>query len=507
MAENQFLPFATGDGANTLAFADYATEGYLEQGFQAGIAQPYDINTVLRQVTTVAAGLGQFTADNQAANVLDDGIPANFETKFTAALKGVLSSSSVHFGVATGTGDAMVVSASPPLVATAGGGYQPGSFLVIKTPASPNASTAPTVNGNSIANIAIVKSNAQPLAPGDLPASTWRILFFDGIGCYMLSGAKSDLSTSVVYDTTADTSTNAATILATASPAVTTRRAGYGYIVFPANACAGATQINVGFGLVPFTRYDASALVEGDYVKGQPLVVIDDGTQMRLTSLTINELTSTAYISQIVGQLPPTPTNIQIFSAPGAIQFTVPADVYYIDCELLGAGGGGSSGTFSGPSGAGGGAGAYCRGVLAVEPGQVIAGVVGQGGTGAPGSNQVGTNGTSTTFGTQFAAPGASTVALGPGVGVNSGQPGGATSTGGLINLAGANGGDGAATNVLGGSGGATAYGAGGRGGAPTGENASNYGTGGGGAYSANGSVSPTTGGNGAAGVIIIRWS
>ena len=193
MAENQFLPFATGDGANTLAFAAYATQGYLEQGFQAGVAQPYDINTVLRQVTTVAAGLGQFTADNQAADVLDDGIPANFETKFTAALKSVLSSSSVHFGVATGTGDAMVVAASPPLVATSGGGYQPGSFLVIKTPASPNASTAPTVNGNSIANIAVTKSNAQPVAPGDLPGLTWKILFFDGVGCYMLSAAKSDL--------------------------------------------------------------------------------------------------------------------------------------------------------------------------------------------------------------------------------------------------------------------------------------------------------------------------
>ena len=195
MAENQFLPFATGDGANTLAFAAYATQGYLEQGFQNGVAQPYDVNTVFRQVSTVAAALGQFTADNQAADVLDDGVPANFETKFTAALKGVLSSSSVHFGVATGTGDAMVVSASPPLVATAGGGYQPGSFLVIKTPASANASTAPTVNGNSIANIAVTKSNAQPVAPGDLPGLTWKILFFDGVGCYMLSAAKSDIPT------------------------------------------------------------------------------------------------------------------------------------------------------------------------------------------------------------------------------------------------------------------------------------------------------------------------
>lgn len=194
MPENQYVPFATGDGANTLATAAYIAAGFLAQGFQPGVASSAAMNTALRQVTTVAAALGQFTADNQTADVLDDGIPTNFETKFTAALKGAFASSSVHFGVATGTDDAMVVAASPPMMPTTSGAYQAGSFLVLKTPPGVgNGSTAPTINSNAIGNIAIEKPDGSPLVAADYKGAAYIILFFDGTGCFLLSFAQSQL--------------------------------------------------------------------------------------------------------------------------------------------------------------------------------------------------------------------------------------------------------------------------------------------------------------------------
>lgn len=202
MPQNQFLPFATGAGADTLAYATYSTQGYLGQGFQAGVAQPYDINTVLRQVTTVTSALGQFTANNQTADVLDDGVVSNFVSKFTAALQGALSSESVHYGAATGTNDALVVTASPPLLPTATETYQPGSFLIFKTIAgNPNQTTAPTINANSIGNIAITRRGGAPLAKGDLAPNTWYCAFFDGVGCFLVSPTLSDL-TPIAYGAT-----------------------------------------------------------------------------------------------------------------------------------------------------------------------------------------------------------------------------------------------------------------------------------------------------------------
>ena len=203
MAENQYVPFATGDGANTLTYSAYFNQPYVSQGFQPGVASSAAANTALRQVSTVAAGLAQFIADNQTVDVLDDGVPANITSKLTTALKGLQSASSVHYGVATGTGDAMVVTAVQPLVPTAGGAYQAGSYLVVKTPATANTTTAPTINASSIGNIAITKAGGTPLAKGDLQPTTWIVLFFDGVGCDYIGATPSDILTIVLANITA----------------------------------------------------------------------------------------------------------------------------------------------------------------------------------------------------------------------------------------------------------------------------------------------------------------
>ena len=83
---NQFLPFATGSGANVLTPAAYAAlTALVAQGFQSGTAQSQQVNTPIRQATFVAAALGQIIA-NAGLNANDDGVIANFTTAFLAAI-------------------------------------------------------------------------------------------------------------------------------------------------------------------------------------------------------------------------------------------------------------------------------------------------------------------------------------------------------------------------------------------------------------------------------------
>lgn len=86
MPTNDFLPFATAPGANV---ADQATWNGLAArtaGFSAGVASSAQVNKALRQANFIAAAVAQFTADLQAGNVLDDGVIANFENQFKAAI-------------------------------------------------------------------------------------------------------------------------------------------------------------------------------------------------------------------------------------------------------------------------------------------------------------------------------------------------------------------------------------------------------------------------------------
>ncbi len=70
---NQFQPFAIGSGANALTPAAYAALSTLiSQGFQSGIANSAQVNTVLRQASFMAAALGQVIA-NAGLNANDDG--------------------------------------------------------------------------------------------------------------------------------------------------------------------------------------------------------------------------------------------------------------------------------------------------------------------------------------------------------------------------------------------------------------------------------------------------
>jgi hypothetical protein len=106
-----------------------------------------------------------------------------------------------------------------------------------------------------------------------------------------------------------------------------------------------------------------------------------------------------------VPSTPATLANQQIFSANG--NFTVPAGVTKIDVEVVGSGGGG--GGITGATyrfGTGGGSGSYARGRLTVSPGDVYAVVVGAPGVGGVAGNNPGGNGAASSFGVLISCPG-----------------------------------------------------------------------------------------------------
>ncbi len=89
--ENDFLPFATGSGSNTLSQSAYAALPALSTGFQAGIANSAQLNTVWRKSSIIAAVLAQFIVDYSGQPAVDDGTTATLEANLLAAIQSIIA--------------------------------------------------------------------------------------------------------------------------------------------------------------------------------------------------------------------------------------------------------------------------------------------------------------------------------------------------------------------------------------------------------------------------------
>ncbi|WP_440866504.1 hypothetical protein [Symbiopectobacterium purcellii] len=67
IAKNDFLPFATADGANVLSADEYQKLTSRSNGFSAGVARSQELNTVWRQASVIAHVVAQFIADTNIA--------------------------------------------------------------------------------------------------------------------------------------------------------------------------------------------------------------------------------------------------------------------------------------------------------------------------------------------------------------------------------------------------------------------------------------------------------
>ena len=86
MALNDFLPFATGAGANVENQSTYAADPSTAAGFSAGIAQSQKLNKVWRQSSFLTSGLAQFIANELNLDMIDDGDMAGYVAKLKRAL-------------------------------------------------------------------------------------------------------------------------------------------------------------------------------------------------------------------------------------------------------------------------------------------------------------------------------------------------------------------------------------------------------------------------------------
>lgn len=86
MATSDFLPFATGGGANVVSQAAYAALPAVSTGYQSGVAQSAQLNKTWRQSSIMAAVLAQFIVQQTGQNATDDGTTAALLANLTAAI-------------------------------------------------------------------------------------------------------------------------------------------------------------------------------------------------------------------------------------------------------------------------------------------------------------------------------------------------------------------------------------------------------------------------------------
>lgn len=195
------------------------------------------------------------------------------------------------------------------------------------------------------------------------------------------------------------------------------------------------------------------------------------------------------------------------FTASGT--YTPNARLVYAEIELLGPGGGGGGADNDGAAGGGGGSGGYWRHTMTrSELGASVAVTIGTGGAGGSNTGGNGGNGSADSVFGSFATCGAGSGGNGETGAVNGpGGAGGSVTASIGLQIDGQHGQDGlgVTTNPVGGDGGSTILGTGGKGGVSdgTGHPATGYGAGGGGA--AENDVTGRAGGDGKAGICIIR--
>lgn len=87
MPISQYSPFATGVSANTMSHAAWsALSTLIANGFQSGTASSEQMNTLLRQLSTAAAGTAAFAATYGLNDVNDDGNATNFRNAIKSAI-------------------------------------------------------------------------------------------------------------------------------------------------------------------------------------------------------------------------------------------------------------------------------------------------------------------------------------------------------------------------------------------------------------------------------------
>lgn len=207
MAVNQFVPWATGAGANTISATDFAGLEARQQGFQSGNASSSQFNTAWRQATSMSAAMGQLIAENGGVDALDNGNVAALLTGLRLAVSGLASQAS--FVNDTSTTPGLIVASRTPRVTA----YVPG--LPIQVKLSQPIPGPTNINVDGLGPVAIKRAGGGQLAQGDFLVGDILPLIFDGSSFIVLAAINQAVIdspiTKTVHGTNADfTDLNAA---------------------------------------------------------------------------------------------------------------------------------------------------------------------------------------------------------------------------------------------------------------------------------------------------------
>ncbi|MFL9859467.1 hypothetical protein PQR72_27670 [Paraburkholderia madseniana] len=167
--EQDFLPFATGGGANVLPQAQYAALGSTSSGYQAGVASSAALNKTWRQSSIIAAMIAQFIVDQSGQPAVDDGTTATLEANLIAAIRSATKTGVILAD--TGTANAYTAVNVPPLVI---GTWVDGVTQQVKIAHANTA--ASTYAPDGLTAIPIYGLGLQPLQGGELALNGTAVL-------------------------------------------------------------------------------------------------------------------------------------------------------------------------------------------------------------------------------------------------------------------------------------------------------------------------------------------
>ena len=171
MAINEFKPFAATADANVQEQADYEQSEVVKAGFRNGLARSAEVNKAIRQASSIASAVAEFTAEKSGRDMLDDGDIVSIKANFEAALSTV---SSLRIAEAEGTSDALSAPFDPVVKELKNG------LMVHVRANEKNLTKTPAFKADGTEAKTIVKGNNLSLEEGDIAgAGHWLEIQYD----------------------------------------------------------------------------------------------------------------------------------------------------------------------------------------------------------------------------------------------------------------------------------------------------------------------------------------
>ena len=421
--EQDFLPFATGAGANVLSQAVYAALSSVATGYQSGVAQSAALNKTWRQSSIMAAVVAQFIVNQTGQPAIDDGTMATLLGNLATAI----AVSARQNPVLADTGAANTYAVANLSAFTA---YPTVSGLIIDVSIA-NANTgASTLNVDGLGIKPIYGLGLQALQGGELVAKGIACLMYiiastvnSGNGAWVLMeclGGAQQIPNAMASQhaaTLGQVQSGASTYavdsgavnayVVTLSPAPTSLTDGLRVRFRPTNSNTNASTLNLNaFGVKNIVGQSLQPL------QGTEIIANSDVEVVYNTNAGAFVLVSGYASGRLLG--------ITTYQTAGSFTFTPNPSAKTTRVRQAGGGGagGGTQATSSSQAaaGSGGNAGNYAEYAINGAISGTVAVTIGAGGTAVSGNS--GNVGGSTSFGTYCTTPGG-----------NGGLVGGAIST------------------------------------------------------------------------------